>query len=160
MITSSIVEVGVQITAPPEHVFGFFTDPARYVTWMGSQARLEPVPGGEYWIRMRDGFAAAGEFVELRPPHRVVFTWGWADDDAAQHVKGDQPPADASALRAGSSRVEVLLAADGTGTRLTLRHHDLATDQLREAHREAWTAYLARLGIRAAGGDPGPDPHA
>ena len=45
-------------------------------------------------------------------------------------------------------------------TRLTLRHHALATAELREAHREAWAAYLGRLVIRAAGGDPGPDPHA
>jgi uncharacterized protein YndB with AHSA1/START domain len=156
MITPDVIEVGVRIAAPPGHVFGFFTDPARYVEWMGSAARLEPVPGGRYWVTMRDGFAAAGTVAEVSPPHRVVFTWGWADDAAARHVRGDQAPADGSALRPGSSRVEVLLAADGdAGTRLTLRHHDLATAELRQAHQEAWTAYLARLVSRAAGGDPG-----
>jgi uncharacterized protein YndB with AHSA1/START domain len=160
MITSSIVEVGVRIAAPPEEVFGYLTDPGQHVTWMGSQARLDPVPGGQYWVRMRDGFAAAGEFVQLSPPHRVVFTWGWADDEAARHVKGDQPPADASALPPGSTRVEIQLSAENAGTLLTLLHHDLGTEQLRQAHDEAWTAYLARLAVRAAGGDPGPDPHA
>lgn len=30
----------------PTEVFGFFTYSARYVQWMGSEAELEPVPGG------------------------------------------------------------------------------------------------------------------
>ena len=54
------VEVTVQVPAAPPDVFGFFTDPARYVQWMGSQADLEPVPGGVYRVRMADGFCAAG----------------------------------------------------------------------------------------------------
>jgi uncharacterized protein YndB with AHSA1/START domain len=39
---------------------------------------------------MRDGFEAAGTFEEVEPPRRVVFTWGWADDEAAAHVKDEQ----------------------------------------------------------------------
>jgi hypothetical protein len=40
-----------------------------------------------------------------------------------------------------------------------LVHHDLPTAELVEGHRVAWETYLHRLGIRVAGGDPGPDPH-
>jgi hypothetical protein len=40
------VEVSMHMPAPPEDVFPYFTDPARYVQWMGSEAKLEPVPGG------------------------------------------------------------------------------------------------------------------
>jgi uncharacterized protein YndB with AHSA1/START domain len=43
--------------------------------WIGAGAVLEPVPGGCYRIVMRDGVEAAGEFVEIDPPHRLVFTW-------------------------------------------------------------------------------------
>jgi uncharacterized protein YndB with AHSA1/START domain len=156
------VEVSVRITAAPQQVFGYFTDPQRYVEWMGSEARLEPVPGGVYRVRMGDGFAAAGTFVAVEPPRRVVFTWGWADDEAAQHVirehDEDARPG-GSALPPGSTRVVVNLDAEDGGTRLTLRHHDLPSDELREAHRVAWQAYLPRLAARAAGDDPGPDPH-
>ena len=33
----------VRIDAPPEVVFPYFTDPARYVQWMGTRADLEPL---------------------------------------------------------------------------------------------------------------------
>ena len=69
-------------------------------------------------------------------------------------------PSSGSAMPAGSTRVTVTFDAEGGGTRVTLRHDDLPNDELREGHRVAWQTYLPRLAIRAAGGDPGPDPHA
>jgi uncharacterized protein YndB with AHSA1/START domain len=154
-----IVEVSVSIRSAPQNVFSYLTDPARYIQWMGSQATLEPTPGGAYQVQMSDGFAAAGTFAEVDPPRRLVFTWGWEDDDAGQHVLHGQSDPDGRALPPGSTRVEVILQAEDGGTHLTLRHHDLATTELRNAHRVAWETYLHRLAIRAAGGDPGPDPH-
>ena len=73
------VEVTVRVPAVPPEVFSYFTDPARYVQWMGSEADLEPVPGGVYRVRMADGFSAAGRFLAVEPPHLVVFSWGFAD---------------------------------------------------------------------------------
>jgi uncharacterized protein YndB with AHSA1/START domain len=155
------VEVSVHIAATPGTVFPYLTDPARYVQWMGSQATLEAGPGGDYRVQMPDGFAAAGTFTEVEPPHRLAFTWGWADDDAAQHVlHGRTDDTGSAALPPGSTRVEVMLATgDDGGTRLTLRHHDLPTSDLCDAHLVAWETYLRRLAIRVAGGDPGPEPH-
>ena len=64
-------------------------------------------------------------------------------------------------MPAGSTRVTVTLQdADGGDTRLTLRHDDLPTCELRDAHRIAWQTYLTRLAVRASGADPGADPHA
>jgi uncharacterized protein YndB with AHSA1/START domain len=153
------VEVSVQVAGPPEIVFGYLTDPARYVQWMGSRATLEPVPGGTYRVQMADGFAAAGTFTEIDPPRRLAFTWGWADDDAAQHVLHEQTSAGSQALPPGSTRVVVILDDQDGGTRLTLHHYELATSELVQAHQVAWETYLNRLCIRAAGGDPGPEPH-
>lgn len=151
------VEVTMHIPAAPEDLFLYFTDPARYLQWMGSQAQLEPVPGGIYRIRMPDAFEAAGQFLQVNQPHQVIFTWGFADDDAAQHTKGK--PASGSAMPAGSTRVTVTLDPDDGGTRLTLRHDNLPSPELREAHQVAWNTYLPRLATCAAGDDPGPDPH-
>lgn len=128
---------------------------------MGSQATLDPVVGGTFEVHMPDGFRAAGTFLRVEPPHQVAFTWGFADEAAALHVLHE--PAEASsvgAMPAGSTRVTVTLDAEHDGTRVTLRHDDLANDELRHGHRVAWQSYLQRLAIRAAGGDPGPDPHA
>ena len=132
------------IAARPETVFAYFTDPARYVQWMGREATLEPVPGGAYRVGITDGVDAAGEFVEVDPPRRVVFTWGWTHDQAV-------PP--------GSSRVVVTFEEEAGGTRVRLRHSGLPDDGQREHHRAGWAQYLQRLSIRASGGDPGPDPN-
>jgi uncharacterized protein YndB with AHSA1/START domain len=141
---TDVLEVAVQIAAPPMTVYGFFTDPEKYVAWMGTTATLEPHPGGTYRVRMRDGVETSGEFVELDPPRRLVFTWGWTQDE---HV----PP--------GSTRVEVTFTEHDGGTLVVLRHHDLPTAQQREHHAMGWRTYLDRLQLAARGHDPGPDPN-
>ena len=154
------VEVTMHVAARPEDVFGFFTDPARYVQWMGSEAELEPLPGGVYRVRMPDGFQAAGQFLQLDRPRLVVFSWGFADDQAAARTKHEGGEAGGTgAMPAGSTRVTVTLEGEDGGTRLTLRHDHLPSDSLREGHHIAWNTYLPRLAVRAAGGDPGADPH-
>ena len=139
------LEVSVFIAAAPETVFPYFVDPGRYTQWMGNAAELEPMPGGRYRVSMRDGMEASGRFVEIEPPRRVVFTWGWLHDHA---------------VAPGSTRVEVTLAAEEGGTRVVLRHHGLPDDEQGALHRKGWELYLDRLAVRAGGGDPGPDPHA
>jgi uncharacterized protein YndB with AHSA1/START domain len=154
------VEVSVRIPAAPGEAFRYLTDPSLYVRWMGSEATLDPVPGGSYRVRMPDGFAAAGTFTAVDPPRLLVFTWGFADAEAARHTKHQAGEATAGgAMPAGSTRVTVTLVPDGDGTRLTLRHDGLPSAELVKAHQVAWETYLPRLAIRAAGGDPGPDPH-
>ena len=153
------VEVTIHVPAAPADVFPYLTEPARYVRWMGGEARLEPVPGGVYRVAMPDGFAAAGTFTAVTRPRLVAFTWGFADDEAASHTKGDEASS-AGAMPAGSTRVTVTLQDENGGTRLTLRHEDLPSEELRTGHEVAWNTYLPRLAVVAAGGDPGPDPHA
>jgi uncharacterized protein YndB with AHSA1/START domain len=46
MSALGILEVPVQIATAGEAVFSYFTDPARYIEWMGSDAKLEPALGG------------------------------------------------------------------------------------------------------------------
>jgi uncharacterized protein YndB with AHSA1/START domain len=142
--TDGVVEVSVFIAAAPETVFRYFTDPSRYVQWMGKDAVLEPVPGGCYRVIMNADLAAAGEFVEVDPPHRLVFTWGWTQDSAV-------PP--------GTTRVVVTLKPENNGTQVVLRHYGLPDDGQREHHRKGWLVYLDRLQLRVAGYDPGPDPN-
>ncbi|MGB9378535.1 MAG: SRPBCC domain-containing protein [Mycobacteriales bacterium] len=141
---TGVVEVSVLIEAQPETVFPYFTDPARYAQWMGERASLDPKPGGEYRISLGGGLEAVGEFVEVSPPHRVVFTFGWTGGHD---------------LAPGSSRVVVTLAEEGVGTRVVVRHHDLPSAEQCEQHAQGWRMYLDRLAMRVHGEDPGPDPH-
>jgi len=144
MSDDGVVEVSVHIAASPETVFPYFTDPSRYVQWMGSGATLEPVPGGAYRIQMRGGVEAAGRFIEISPPHRLVFTWGWTHDPAV-------PP--------GTTRVVVTLQPEDGGTRVVLRHHDLPDDKQAEHHERGWEFYSrpARTPGPGRGSRPGPE---
>lgn len=131
----------VRIAARPETVFPYFTDPERLVRWKGRRAELEPRPGGVYRVVINDGQVARGEYLEVTPFTRIVFSWGWED--------GPVPP--------GASVVEVDLVPDGEGTIVRLTHRDLPAEA-RDVHDRGWAHYLARLAVAAPGGDPGPDP--
>jgi uncharacterized protein YndB with AHSA1/START domain len=133
----------VRIAAAPTDVFPYLTDSKLMVEWMGEWAGLEPEPGGAFAVDI-NGVPIRGEYVAVDPPHRVVFTWGVAGNDA---------------LRAGSTTVEITLTADGDDTLLELVHSDLPPDEVAR-HAEGWSHFLPRLTIIAAGGDPGPDPWA
>lgn len=78
------LEVSLHIDPQPETVLPSFTDPDRFVQWMITSAELEPRPSGVYRVSMGDGVHAAGEFVEVDSPRRLVFTWGWNHDEAAR----------------------------------------------------------------------------
>ena len=138
-----LVDMSIRIEAEPAVVFEFFTDPEKMVRWKGTKALLDPRPGGEYRVDVTDLQIAVGEYVEIVPPERVVFTWGWEGNDGV-------PP--------GSTRVEITLTADGDGTVVRLLHTDLPTEEAAARHSQGWDHFLARLQVAAAGGDPGTDP--
>jgi uncharacterized protein YndB with AHSA1/START domain len=139
------IECEVRIDASPETVFEFFTDPAKAVQWMGESATLDPRPGGIYRLTMSNDWIVLGEYVEVDPPRRVVFTWGWEGDMAAT------PP--------GTSTVEVDLMPDGEGTLVRLVHSGLPNEESTASHRAGWEKFLPRLAAVASGRKPGPDPH-
>jgi uncharacterized protein YndB with AHSA1/START domain len=145
-----VVEREVRIAARPETVFAFFIDPEKMILWKGRRAELDARPGGVYRVEINDQAIARGEYVEIDPPRRVVFTCGWEGQEQGQGPHAVSP---------GSSRVEITLEPDGDGTLVRLRHLDLPQES-REIHGQGWDLYLGRLAIAAAGGDPGPDPTA
>ena len=139
--TSSEVVVQVHINAAPEVVFPYFTDPEKMTKWMGSQVVLEPKPGGVYQVQVSERDIARGEYLEVIPPRRVVFTFGW--------IGSPLPP--------GSSTVEVTLEPSEGGTLVVLRHLNLP-EPAREQHLQGWHHYLGRLTLAATGKDAGEDP--
>jgi uncharacterized protein YndB with AHSA1/START domain len=141
------VDRTISIAASPEAVWEFFVDPEKLTRWMGQRADLDPRPGGIYRCEVIPGHTAAGEFVELDAPRRLVFTWGW-------EKSGEEE----SPVRPGSSTIEVELTPDGDGTSLHFVHRDLPSDASAASHAHGWDHYLPRLEIAAAGGEAGEDP--
>ena len=140
-VDTNVLVREVRIAARPETIFAFFTDPAKMARWKGRHATLDPRPGGVYRVDINGRHIVRGEFVEISPPRRIVFTWGWEGGTAL-------PP--------GASTVEVVLIPDGDDTIVRVTHRDLPADA-RESHDHGWEHYLARLAMAAAGKDPGPD---
>jgi uncharacterized protein YndB with AHSA1/START domain len=143
-MTSSLHDIvrEVLIAAPPEAVFPYFTDPERMVVWKAVDATLDPRPGGIFRIDVTGRDVARGEYVEIDPPHRVVFTFGWESEG--------------SPLPPGASTVEITLVPEGDGTRVRLVHSDVP-DEIRAGSAEGWDHYLPRLVTAVEGGTPGPD---
>jgi len=141
--TDGLIEHEIRIAAAPEIVFAYFTDPAKMVQWMGTEATLDPRPGGVCRINPSGHEAMLGEYVEVDPPRRVVFTWGW---ESAMFATPPQ-----------SSLVEVSLTPDDEGTIVQLVHRRLDPQAL-AVHRAGWNHYLPRLALAATGAGAGVDP--
>ncbi len=133
------------IDAPVAEVYRLLVDPELFVQWMAVEATLDPRPGGTVAWTHANGDRCAGEYVEVVPERRVVFTYGW------ERAEVGIPP--------GSTTVEIELEPAGEGTRLRLVHRGL-DDAAAEGHDGGWRHFLGRLKQRAEGEDPGPDPFA
>lgn len=121
------LERTVVIHATPERVFRYFTDSARWARWWGAGSTIDATPGGRIFIKHPGGVESAGEVLEVDPPRRIVFTYGF--------VSGKPIPA-------GSSRVTIDLEADRAGTRLHLTH-ELADAAARDEHVQGWRFQLS-----------------
>jgi len=141
------VEREITIAASPETVWQFLVDPGKATSWMGETASFDPRPGGSYRVSVIPGHTAAGEFVELDPPRRLVYTWGWEPGK-----DGPNP------VPAGSSTIEIELVPAGDGTTLRFSHTGLPSSEAAESHAHGWDHYLERLAVAARGEDAGPDP--
>ncbi len=138
-----LVDKTIVIAAPPGDVYALLTDAELLVEWMAPIARIDARPGGEVAWTHHNGDTVQGEFIELVPDRRVVFTYGWDRADVGV------PP--------GSTVVEITLKPVVAGTELRLVHRGLE-GPMADAHAGGWANYLARLTARAEGRDPGIDP--
>lgn len=128
--------------APLEAVYAYFVDREKMLQWMGVSADLDPQPGGRFRINVTGRDIAVGEYLEVVPNQRLVFTWGW---EAPGHPL---PP--------GSTTVEVTFTQQGEVTVARVEHRDVPkAEWMNTAY--GWQHYLSRLGLVAVSRDPGPD---
>ena len=139
-----VVQRETHIPAPPAAVFALLTDPEKILRWMGTEAQVEPQPGGLYLVNVTGARFARGSFHEVVPVHRLAYSFGWDGSEAV-------PP--------GSSLVEIdLIEQPPNGTLLRMTHTGLPSAEQCDAHSKGWTHYMGRLAEAAAGRDPGADP--
>jgi uncharacterized protein YndB with AHSA1/START domain len=115
------------IRARPETVFRFFTDTSRWASWWGAGSTIDARPGGAMTIRFPDGSEARGEVLDVRPPRRLAFSYGYASGRL---------------IAPGASQVIITLDAEGPHTRLHL-HHEFADAAVRDEHVQGWRYQLS-----------------
>jgi uncharacterized protein YndB with AHSA1/START domain len=115
------------IRARPETVFRYFTDDRRWATWWGAGSAIDARPGGRMLIRYPNGVEASGEVLEVAPPDRIVFTYGYASGEP---------------IGPGASRVTIALVPHPDGTQLTLTHA-FADAAVRDPHVQGWRYQLS-----------------
>ena len=134
------LEITRFINASPDRVYAAWTDPAQLKEWFGPEnVRTRNITanvcvGGKYrWDLITqddEDWAAFGEYRELIPEKKIVFTWQWDDDEAWKNR---------------ISLVTIELFERRGGTELRLTHEQLPSEESRDRHNEGWNSLLDRL---------------
>ena len=132
----------IMIDAAPETIWPFLTEPERHLEWLGTEVDIDPRPGGHYRVLVQGQHPSVGEYLEVVPTEKVVFTFGWDEE-------GHPIPA-------GSTTIEITLHREDGKTLVRLVHRGLPEDAVSD-HTRGWDHYLNRLGVAATGGDAGAD---
>ena len=127
------------LPAPRELVFRMHAEPDLLARWWGPKGftapsvELDVRVGGRYRIAMQppegDRFFLSGEFREVDPGTRLVYTFRWEPPD----------PDDRETV------VVVSLQNRGGSTALTVDQEPFATDARRALHEQGWNESLDRL---------------
>lgn len=140
----AVLRLTRRFEAPRERVFEAWTSPEVLKDWWRAGPHWEtPVaevdlrPGGRYRLAMTDTdkgetHVVVGEYREIQPPERLVYTWSWESN--SDEMKGSE-----------DSVVTVEFAEADGGTEVSLTHTGFATDEIRDLHAHGWEAVLANL---------------
>ena len=133
------LRMGRVLPAPRPLVFEACTEPDEVAKWWGPRGFTAPSVeidlriGGSYRIAMQppdgDLFYLSGEFREVDPPIRLVYTFRWEDPD----------PDDQETV------VTLSFGDLGELTDLVVAQRAFATEGRREPHEQGWTDCLDRL---------------
>ena len=134
-----VLELECVVQAPPSRVFALLTEPVELAKWWGPRGFTTPEidldlnSGGPYRLTMQppegDLFHLAGEFLEIDPPKRLVYTFNWEPPD----------PDDRETV------VRLSLEAVGDATKVSLWQGTFATEGRLELHRDGWSDSFEKL---------------
>ncbi len=126
-----------RMKAPPARVWDAWIRPELMAQWFGPHhtrveaAEADPRPGGAFRVVLREEggerHEVAGEYTELQPESRLVFSWAWVS--TPERV----------------SRVTVGFRPVPEGTEVTLMHDRFADEATATRHTRGWTESLERL---------------
>jgi uncharacterized protein YndB with AHSA1/START domain len=134
------------IDAPRQRVFEAWTDPKLFTQWFfsgtsscgnsGLTAELDARAGGRYHISMTnpkgEHHSVRGEYKEVRPPERLVFTWIWEKK--------------AGLVGEGLETLVTVDLIDRNGkTEVVLTHQRFVNEEAVQKHTDGWNGCLEGL---------------
>jgi uncharacterized protein YndB with AHSA1/START domain len=147
--TTAAIEDTVTLTrqfkAPRESVFAAFASANTLSQWLGPKdgkvlsCEVDFKVGGKYRYAFHSpemgDMAVNGEYREIAPPARIVFTWQWEDDEDWTGVV---------------SVITIDLTAKGADTELHLTQTGFPNTQSRDNHGRGWGMCFDRLEVLVA----------
>ena len=134
-----------EFAAPPERVYAAWTDPRVMARWLGpdgvpcAACEIDLRPGGRYraGIRVASGGEhwVGGEYREIVPNRRLVFTWVWEQVDSPGQ----------------EMLVTVEFRPHGSGTRMLFVQTNFASEESCRNHEKGWTGSFLCLHRQLAG---------
>ena len=129
-----------QFSAPRERIFHAWTTPEALKRWwcppgwVPERIEVDLRTGGTYSLGMRESHGASvvsiqGQFLEVRPPERLVYTWCW-------HGAFEGMP---------ETQVTVEFLSIETGTEVVVLHENFPDARLWNRHRSGWIAACDRM---------------
>jgi uncharacterized protein YndB with AHSA1/START domain len=112
------LEVSTWLPVAPDALYRAWLDSKAHAAFTGAEAKVQPRVGGNFYAW--DGYIV-GTTLELQPGARIVQAWSTSE------FPEDHEP----------SRLEVLLAPDAGGTRITIKHSDIPEGQA-DAYEQGW----------------------
>jgi uncharacterized protein YndB with AHSA1/START domain len=76
----------IEVNASAERVWQALTDAKELVRWFPLDARVEPGPGGNYYLSWLNEFAATMEIQVWDPPHHLRTAWSFHQEDHPTQV--------------------------------------------------------------------------
>jgi uncharacterized protein YndB with AHSA1/START domain len=135
------------IRASRQRVFRAWTEPELMMRWFVEAddemrvCRIDLRKGGRYefeGLSRGRPWSVRGEYLEVRPPERLVYTWTWNNDPDHGEPQGD-------------TVVTIDFIERGNETDVVLTHERFATAKAREEHAQGWKGCLDRLATLAEG---------
>jgi uncharacterized protein YndB with AHSA1/START domain len=131
-----------QVNASPERVYEAFTNKKDLEMWKADDYEIEPRKGGKYKMGLEsDGYAVTGEFLELVPNEKIVYSWKMTEYDEntkkpIPHWSNDKP-----------TKVTVKFEKAGNqGTKITLIHEGFPErDEQYYMHEVGWDLLVGQV---------------
>lgn len=139
-ITDTSLQISRTLPASRERVYATWCDRELANEWWGPdgsetlELTIDARVGGQYRWRLRSQWGemtAFGEYREVEPGRKVVYTWQWEDDP---EWKDHESLVTVEFIEVDEGRTEILLT-----------HKDLPSIQSRENHTGGWNGALDKF---------------